>query len=110
MIQFVQRPPKFSGVLETLVAVRYASVLCEEIVVLLAKDAIKLVPPVEMRSGFYSPYFIVPKKICGLRPNLNLRVLNWALHKLPFKMLTQKLIIKCVQAQDWFAAIDLKDA
>ncbi len=45
-----------------------------------------------------------------LRPILTLRVMNRALHKLPFKMLTHRLIIKCIQPQDWFAAIDLKDA
>ncbi len=32
------------------------------------------------------------------------------LHKLPFKMLTHRRMIKCIQPQDWFAAIDLKDA
>ncbi len=103
-------PPKFNGVLETSVAVRNAPVLREEIAVLLAKDAIEPVPPAEMRQGFYSPYFIVPKKGGGLRPILDLRVLNRALHKLPFKMLTHRRMIKCIQPQDWFAAIDLKDA
>ncbi len=73
------------------------------------KEAIEPVPPDDMRSGFYSPYFIVPKKNDGLRPILDLRVLNRALHKLPFKMLTQKRIFKCIRPQDWFAAIDLKD-
>ncbi|KAK9969751.1 hypothetical protein ABG768_027900, partial [Culter alburnus] len=63
-----------------------------------------------MRSGFYSPYFIVPKKSGGLRPILDLRVLNRSLHKLPFKMLTQKRIFECIRPRDWFAAIDLKDA
>ncbi|XP_059407717.1 uncharacterized protein LOC132142091 [Carassius carassius] len=62
-----------------------------------------------MRTGFYSPYFIVPKKGGGLRPILDLRVLNRALHRLPFKMLTQKRIFRCVRPQVWFAAIDLKD-
>ncbi len=85
-------------------------VLRAEIVVLLAKDAIELVPPADMRSGFYSPYFIVPKKSGGLRPILDLRVLNRSLHKLPFKMLTQKRIFECIRPRDWFAAIDLKDA
>ncbi len=37
-------------------------------------------------------------------------VLNRALHRLPFKMLTPKRIFGCVRPQDWFAAIDLKDA
>ncbi len=109
-IQFARRPPKFNGVLETSVAVRNAPVLREEIAVLLAKDAIEPVPPAEMRQGFYSPYFIVPKKGGGLRPILDLRVLNRALHKLPFKMLTHRRMIKCIQPQDWFAATDLKDA
>ncbi len=30
-------------------------------------------------------------------------------YKLPFKMLTQKRIFKCIRTRDWFAAIDLKD-
>ncbi len=109
-IQFTRRPPKFNGVLETSVAVRNAPVLREEIAVLLAKDAIEPVPPAEWRQGFYSPYFIIPKKRGGLRPILDLQVLNRALHKLPFKMRTRMRIIKCIQSHDWFAAIDLKDA
>ncbi len=32
------------------------------------------------------------------------------MHKLPFKMLTHRHMNKCIQPQDWFAAIDLKDA
>ncbi|KAL0180335.1 hypothetical protein M9458_025777, partial [Cirrhinus mrigala] len=66
-----------------------ASVLRAEIAVLLAKDAIEPVPPAKMKSGFYSPYFIVPKKSGGLRPILDLRAL-------PFKMLTSKHILLCV--------------
>ncbi|KAI2647571.1 Endogenous retrovirus group K member 9 Pol protein [Labeo rohita] len=87
-----------------------ASVLRAEIVVLLAKDAIEPVPPAKMKSGFYSPYFIILKKNGGLRPILDLRVLNRSLCKMPFKMLTPKCIISCIRHQDWFTAIDLKDA
>ncbi len=87
-----------------------APLLRAEVAVLLAKDAIEPVPPAEMKSGFYSPYFIVPKKGGGLRPILDLRVLNRALHKLPFRMLTQRRIFQCIRPFDWFAAIDLKDA
>ncbi len=108
-IQFARRPPKFSGVLETSVAARNTPVLREEIAVLLAKDAIEPVPPAEMRQGFYSPCFIVPKKGGGLRPILDLRVLNRALHRLPFKLLTHRRMIRCIQPRDWFAVIDLKD-
>ncbi|KAL0146713.1 hypothetical protein M9458_058053, partial [Cirrhinus mrigala] len=63
-----------------------------------------------MKSGFYSPYFIVPKKSGGLRPILDLRALNRSLLRLPFKMLTTKRMLTCIRRQDWFAAIDLKDA
>ncbi len=66
--------------------------------------------PADMRSGFMSPYFIVPKKSSGLRPILDLRVLIRAFHKLLFKMLMQKYIFESVHPLDWFAAIDLKDA
>ncbi len=108
-IQFARRPPKFRGVRFTSVLNKDAPVLRAEVAVLLAKDAIEPVPPAEMKSGFYSPYFIVPKKGGGLRPILDLRVLNRALHKLPFKMLTQRRIFQCIRPFDWFAAIDLKD-
>ncbi|KAL0185468.1 hypothetical protein M9458_021165, partial [Cirrhinus mrigala] len=61
-IQFKRRPPRFRGVLFTSVrSDTDASVLRAEITVLLAKNAIEPVPPAEMKSGFYSPYFIVPK-------------------------------------------------
>ncbi len=67
-------------------------------------------PSSREEAGVLQPLLHVPKKCGGLRPILDLRVLNWALHKLPFKMRTCRRIIKCIQPQDWFAAIDLKDA
>ncbi len=109
-IQFARCPPKFRGIRFTSVLNKDAPVLRAEVAVLLAKDAIESVPPGEMNSGFYSPYFIVPKKGGGLRPFLDLRVLNRALHKVPFRMLTQRRIFQCIRPFDWFAAIDLKDA
>ncbi len=73
-----------------------------------AKDAIEPVPPAEMESGFYSPYFIAPKKGSGLWTILDLWIGPFTSSL--FKMLTQKCIIRCIQPQDWFAAVDLKDA
>ncbi len=61
-IQFARRPPKFRGIRFTSVKPADAPVLRAEIAVLLAKDAIEPVPPADMRSGLFSPYFIVPKK------------------------------------------------
>ncbi len=54
----VRVPPKFNGVLETSVAVRNTPVLCKEIAVLQAKDAIEPVPPAEMRQGLSGAYGI----------------------------------------------------
>ncbi len=99
-IQFARRPPKYRGTHLTTVRAADAPILRAEIAVLLAKDAIEPVPPADMRSGFYSPYFIVPKKGGVLRPILDLRVLNRALHRLPFKMLTPKRIFGFVRPQD----------
>ncbi len=59
---------------------------------------------------FTHPYFIIPKKGGGLRANPGSANLESALLKLPFKMLTQKRIIRCIQPQNWFAAVDLRDA
>ncbi|KAL0199601.1 hypothetical protein M9458_002788, partial [Cirrhinus mrigala] len=97
-IQFARCPPKFRGIHFTSVQSNTdASVLRAEIAVLLAKDAIEPVPPAEMKTGFYSPYFIVPRKSCGLRPILDLRASNRPLHRLPFRMLTPKRILSCVR-------------
>ncbi|KAI2661375.1 Altered inheritance of mitochondria protein 24, mitochondrial [Labeo rohita] len=54
-----------------------APVLHAEIAILLVNDAIELVPPADMRTGFYIPYFIVTKKGGELRPILDLCTLNW---------------------------------
>ncbi|KAL0149969.1 hypothetical protein M9458_054628, partial [Cirrhinus mrigala] len=105
MIQFARHPHRYRGVLVTSVRGENAAVLHAEVAILLAKDAIETVPSAEMKKGFYSPYFIVPTKGGGLRPILDLRVLNRALHKLPFKMLTLKHILICVRAQDWEVGI-----
>ncbi len=51
-------------------------VLRVEIAGLLVKDVMEPVPQADMRSGFYSLYFIVPMKDSGLRLILDLRVLN----------------------------------
>ncbi len=110
VIQFARRPPKYRGIHFTSVKAADAPISRADIAVLLTKDAIEPVPPADMRSGFYSPYFNVHMKGGGLRPILDIRVLNRALHRLPFKMLTPKCIFGCVRPQDWFAAIDLKNA
>ncbi|XP_077061833.1 uncharacterized protein LOC143714498 [Siphateles boraxobius] len=87
-----------------------ALVLEQEVKTLLQKEAIERVPPPSLESGYYSRYFIVPKKDGGLRPILDLRILNRSVGKLKFKMLTIKQIVSQIRSEDWFVTIDLKDA
>ncbi len=61
-------------------------------------------------SGFYSRYFLVPKKDGGLRLILDLRLLNYALMKRLFRMITLKQILPQICPGDWFMSLDLKDA
>ncbi|XP_026100385.1 uncharacterized protein LOC113071237 [Carassius auratus] len=75
-IQFGSRPPRYNGVLLTVVHPEQALVMEQEVKSLLAKNAIEQVYPPDRASGFYSRYFIVPKKDGGLRPILDLRLLN----------------------------------
>ncbi len=69
-----------------------------------------MVPPLDRESGFYSRYFVVPKKDGGLRPILDLRLLNRSVSRLKFRMLTVKQVVSQIRSEDWFVTIDLKDA
>ncbi len=109
-LQFRRRPPRFNGVVQSLTLPRNAQVLRQEVCNLLEKGAIEKVPPSERESGFYSRYFVIPKRNGGLRPILDLRPINRALSKRPFRMLTLKQILAQIHPGDWFASVDLKDA
>ena len=109
-IQFRKGPPPFRGILPTVVKPEEVAVLRQEMTALLKKGAIEEVHPSQMESGFYSRYFVVPKKGGGLRPILDLRRLNLALRTSKFKMLTVKSILSQIQPNTWFVTIDLKDA
>ncbi len=76
---------------------------------LLEKGAIEIVPPAQNESGFYSRYFLVPKKDGSLQPILDLRLLNYALMKRSFRMITLKQILPQICPGDWFMSLDLKD-
>ncbi|XP_027901587.1 uncharacterized protein LOC114162038 [Xiphophorus couchianus] len=109
-LQFRIRPPRFQSVINTTVGTEAARVLRDEINTLLAKGAVRVVPASEAKRGWYSRYFVVPKKGGGLRPILDLRVLNKHLRKFKFKMLTLRQLLNAVGPGDWFATIDLTDA
>ncbi|KAI2668514.1 Transposon Ty3-G Gag-Pol polyprotein [Labeo rohita] len=109
-IQFGAPPPPFNGVSPTLVGPEQGLVMEQEVATLLRKEAIEVVPPHDRESVFYSRYFIVPKKDGGLRPILDLRLLNRSVMRLKFKMLTIKQVVSHIRSEDWFVTIDLKDA
>ncbi|KAL0170946.1 hypothetical protein M9458_035542, partial [Cirrhinus mrigala] len=108
-IQFGALLPPFGGVFPTLVGPEQALVMKQEVETLLRKEAIEVVPPHDRESGFYSRYFIVPKKDGGLRPIIDLRRLNRSVMRLKFKMLTVKQVVSQIRSEDWFVTIDLKD-
>ncbi len=110
-LQFGKNPPRFDGVHLTVVnSASKASVLQQELSSLLQKGAIEEVLQSEVERGFFSRYFLVPKRDGGLRPILDLRRFNFSLYKGKFKMLTMRTIMSQVQEGDWFVTIDLKDA
>ncbi len=109
-IQFGAPPPPFKGLFLTSTNPEQALVLEQEVSSLLRKEAIEVVPPLDRESGFYSRYFVVPKKDGGLRPILDLRLLNRSVSHLKFRMLTVKQVVSQIRSEDWFVTIDLKDA
>ncbi len=110
-LQFGRNPPRFDGVHLTVVSsASKASVLHQEISTLLLKGEIEEVPQSDLIQGFFSRYFLVPKKDSGLWPILNLHRLNISLYKGTFKMLTLKTIMSQIQVADWFVSVNLKDA
>ena len=103
-------PPRFNGILQSQARGEKAQVLQEEITSLRNKRAIRVVPPEKNQSGFYSRYFLVPKKGGGLRPILDLRALNRYMRQYSFRMLTHAALIRFVRPGGWFTSIDLRDA
>ncbi|KAI2657632.1 Transposon Ty3-G Gag-Pol polyprotein [Labeo rohita] len=103
-IQFGAPPPP------TVVSPEQGLVMEQEVETLLRKEAIEVVPPHDRESGFYSRYFIVPKKDGGLRPILDLRLLNLSVMRLKFKMFTINQVVSQIRSEDWFVTTDLKDA
>nr|XP_061802709.1 uncharacterized protein LOC133593969 [Nerophis lumbriciformis] len=111
VLQFRRRPPVSRRVRVTTVSdPARALALSRELSSLLAMGAIEPVDPRACPRGFYSTYFLVPKKTGGFRPVLDLRGLNRYLKVLPFRMLTVADVLRVVARGEWFTSVDLKDA
>ena len=79
-LQFTSVPPRFNGIVETTLSSKDQQLsLLAEPQRLLAKNLISTVPKGEEMQGFYSRYFLVPKKTGGLRPILDLALVAAAL-------------------------------
>ncbi len=106
-----EKSPRFDGVQLTVVnSASKVFVLQLELSSLLQKGAIEEISQSDIERGFFSRYFLVPKRDGDLRPILDLRRLNFSLYKGKFKMLMMKTIMSQIQGGDWFVTIDLKDA
>ena len=77
---------------------------------LLQKGAIIQTPLDQVRSGYYSTYFLVPKKESDHRPILNLKFFNLNVCNTSFKMEIPQSIIAVMHPHQWMASVDLKDA
>ena len=109
-LQFVNIPPRSGVRITNFVNMQKNICILEEVQSLLEKHAIEHVPKDQEGQGYYSTFFIVPKKDGGFRPILNLRELNTYLKVPHFKMETQKTIICALEQNDWALSMDLKDA
>ena len=55
-------------------------------------------------------HFLVPKRNGGNRPILNLKLFNFIVGKISFKMEPFKSVIAVMLPHQWLASVDLKDA
>ena len=76
-LQFCCVPPPFMGIKEVSLSSREEiDSLSAEIQDLSKKQAVSVIPTHDRENGFYSAYFLVPKKMGGFRPILDLCILR----------------------------------
>ena len=112
-IEFTSPPPR-KGLMKVTPVPRcpdQRSILENEILGLLQKEAIVVVPSYQSRLLYRSSFFLAPKKPHSWRPILNLKPLNKKfIRPQKFRMETLASIIPtCCQGM-WASTIDLKDA
>jgi hypothetical protein len=77
-LMFQERPPLSDGPIpmSQISDKEKFCLLSEEIQSLLLKRVIEEIPPTQSTQGFYSRLFLVPKKTGGMRPVIDLSILN----------------------------------
>lgn len=108
-LEFLEMP-FWTGIRKTSVSLKDSDILIQEINTLIEKDAIEPVRQQDAATGFYSTFFLVPKKNGTMRPVINLRPLNRYLKKIHFKMDTLTKVLNLVKIGDWAISLDLSDA
>ncbi len=68
-LQFARRPPRFSGVVSTSVHGENARILRSDVMMLLEKGAIEMVPPALSESGFTAVTSSSPKRMAASGPS-----------------------------------------
>ena len=84
--------------------------LSEEVQCLLLKRVIDEIPLTQLTPGFYSRLFLVSKKTGGMRPVIDLSILNSCLSVPHFKMETNRSIRACILLGMLTTKLDLLDA
>lgn len=111
-IEFTSSPPTQLGVRKTPLPrdLSKRDLLLNEVSSLLEKNAISpLVPPYE-EGGFWSTFFLAPKRTGDWRPILNLKPLNQYIKPKRFRMETLRTVMSSPIKGKWATSIDLKDA
>ena len=103
-----QTPPPTSRIRFTPRSADPGSQVVQEAYTLLEKRAVERVTNPD--EGFYSTFFLRPKKSGGLRPILNLRPLNQHLKRVHFKMDNFFSIKGGLEVGQWACSLDLCDA
>ncbi len=91
-------------------AVRDAFVLCEEIAVLLAKDAIEPVHPAEMRQGFTAPNVTIPDLRYRENQALEARALEGTLETLALEGAAEEFALEAQAQHGVFEGLALERA
>jgi hypothetical protein len=111
-IEFTDSPPTTALIRQTRLPVQVdrRQTLLEEVQSLKSKGAIvPIVPPYD-EGGFWSTFFLAPKKTGDWRPILNLKPLNQFIKPTRFRMETLSSVLRCPIKGTWAASLDLKDA